>query len=166
MQILNSDDSAISVVHLRAIKADLKVLGASEVASYWFGLPKPPTPVEWPGFKLYVASDLGLFTYEASPGWGEPHVAAGGIAAEAWKLDGAFRPWSQFEDLAVSLSTAWDDQLGARRPRRAISATHPAIDISEPRAGWNVAGSDQGAWEAFVRACIKLTACLNASEPS
>jgi hypothetical protein len=69
---------------VHAIRADLVALHATEVASFWFWLPKP--------------SDLGMFTYEASAGWSEPHLSAGATTAEAWRLDGLFRRWHGHAD--------------------------------------------------------------------
>jgi hypothetical protein len=158
MQILNTDDTALPVVQSHAIRADLATLNATEVASFWFWLPKPSNPVEWPGFRLFVAADLGMFTYESSAGWGEPYISAGDVPREAWKLDGLFRPWSEFLDVSVTFSTAWDASRGARRPRRTFSSTRLALDVHEPQADEATRGSDQAAWRDFVRACIELAA--------
>ena len=158
MQVLKSDDTSLPAVQSRAIGADLTALNATEVASFWFWLPKPPTPVQWPGFKLYVAADLGMFTYEATAGWGEPRVFADNTTAEAWRLEGSFRQWAQFHEISVTLITAWDESLGRRRSHRALSSARPSLDVPEPPVGLVEPGSDQAAWGEFVRACIDRAA--------
>jgi hypothetical protein len=155
MQILNPLGTALPVVQSRAIVADLAALDATEVAGFWFWLPKPSEPVEWPGFKLYVAADHGMFTYEATAGWGEPRVSADNTIAEAWRLEGSFRQWAQFQEISVSLITAWDGNLGRRRPQRTFSSVRPLLDVPEPPVGLVEPGSDQAAWGEFVRACIE-----------
>jgi hypothetical protein len=154
MKILESDDTTIPVAQLGAIRADVEAVGALEIASFWLLLPKPPERVEWRGLKLWIASDQGLFAYEATAGWGEPFQTPDGVA-QPWRLDGRFVTWNRLSDLAVSLVTAWDEQHGGRRPRRTVAAARMALDVVEPRPDWSPPGSDQAAWQAFVQACVE-----------
>jgi hypothetical protein len=152
-----SDEGPVPKGQLRAIRADLEAIGAAEIASILVMLPKSPQRVEWQGFRLWVAADVGLFVYEATPGWAEPHETPEG-QADAWGLAGSFRTWAQFTDLSVTLTTGWDERRGARVPRRTISGAQSWLNLPEPPQDWSPPGSDQPAWRDFARACIELSA--------
>jgi hypothetical protein len=156
MKLLVPDEGSIPKGQLRAIRADLEAIGAAEIASVFVMLPKSPEPVDWQGFKLWVASDVGLFIYEVTPGWAEPHQTPEGHA-DAWGLGGSFRTWAQFTDLSVDLTTRWDERRGARLPRRTISGAQSWLKLPEPTPDWSPPGSDQPAWRDFARACIELS---------
>ena len=158
MRVLDTDDNSMPPLHLRFLRADLQLLRATEVASFCLWQPKPTVAVEWPGMSVFVASDLGLLIYEATPGWNEPYMPASGVPAEPWNLAGTLVPWPQVIGVAVVLGTTWDERYGGRRSRRTLHIDNPHLDLAEPGAGWNASDSGQEAWEAFVRACLELGA--------
>jgi len=165
VRILDGTDNAIPTPHLRYIQEDLRVLQATEVASYWISHRNPAQRVQWTGFSLYVATDCGLLTYEASAGWNEPFTPVDGPPAEAWNIDGSFVPWSEVKGLSVLVGTEWVAQEADRRPRRRVEIGHPHVDLLEPRPGWNLPGSDQTAWRAFLQACLELACAVTPLAP-
>jgi hypothetical protein len=158
MRILEQDGDSAWDQRLRYLRADLEALQANEIASFWVTRPKTAERVEHRGLSLSMASDRGLFGYEITAGWNEPFTPVEGPPGEPWNIEGWFLPWSKVVGLSVKLGTDWVEQESTRRSRRSLRLDHPALDLPEPRAGWNMPGSDQAAWRDFVRACLELLA--------
>lgn len=153
MKILGEDSKWLPFREKLAIRADLRLVGATEQAGYLVRYPIGSEKVGWLRAAIYIATNSGLFAFQRTSGWDEPGRTADGTVLEPWSTHGTFTPWHEVRGAELRLSLEWNETLQDRVTLQTLHFDRPAVDIDSPTSRLY-----ETEWIEFVQAALTALA--------
>jgi hypothetical protein len=159
MKILGPEGRWLHPAEQYAIAGDLQLVGAEELASYGVLAPTGPNRVQWLGITIYVATDLGLFVYERTPGFDSPGLGPDDMPMKPWTTSGAFTYWQDVRGLELRSGIAWAEGRQEHLSSQTLHLDRPSVDLLRPESR-----QPRADWEEFFDTVTKAIATARSSQ--